>query len=110
MIPQTRFSRDLYLDTLKQFKDKTVRRQKVAALYKKFDVEEVRFNGSLIGWTVAGKFVCYKRTFNSEADAKLVVGMGRMRGWKVDQVYECPKCGLWHTTSKGHMVGKYNSK
>lgn len=108
MISQQHFSRELVQEIRMQYRDKQVRNQKVRALYQKFDATEVRFAGKLIGWNVSGNFVCFKRSFKTEQDALLILGISKYkRGYKCNEVYQCPKCGQWHATSKGHMVGQY---
>lgn len=106
MIYDSIFSRELVQHVRRQHKDPVVRSQKVKALYQKFDATEVRFGDKLVGWRVKGDFVCFKRTFKSEADANLILGISKgRRGYKATEVYQCPKCKLWHATSKGHLAG-----
>lgn len=110
MISDKRFSRELVQQTRMQHRDKHVRSQKVRALYQKFGASEVRFDGKLIGWRVGEEFICFKRPFKTEQDALLILGLSKFkRGYKCSEVYQCPKCGQWHATSKGHMVGMYKS-
>lgn len=109
MIQDNRFSRELVQETRIKYRDKRVRRDKVNALYQKFGAEEVRFDGKIIGWKVDNSFVCFKRSFKSESDALLILGLSKFkRGYKCNEVYQCPKCNQWHATSQGHLAGTHN--
>lgn len=109
MIQDSRFSRELVQETRIRYRDPAVRRNKVKALYQKFGAEEVRFDGKIIGWRVEGDFICFKRSFKTEADALLILGLSQTykRGYKCKEVYQCPKCNQWHATSKGHLAGTH---
>lgn len=108
ILAPNRFSRDLVMDVRRNTKDPNLRRQRTHALYQKFGATEVWFDGKLIGWQVGQRFHCYKKSFPSEQDAKLMldVSVVRTRGrTKANEVYQCPKCGQWHATSQGHLAG-----
>ncbi|MNC05412.1 hypothetical protein D3C76_429860 [compost metagenome] len=108
MIENNRFSRELVQATRIQYRDPAVRREKVKALYQKFGAEEVRFDGKVIGWRVKESFICFKRSFKTEADALLILGLSKFkRNYKCNEVYQCPKCNQWHATSKGHLAGTH---
>lgn len=106
------FNRELAIATFREFKDPSVRRAKVHALYEKFGAREVHFEGRIVGWAIGSNFICFKKRFKTEADARLVVSVGHVRSrgrHTATEVYECKNCGGWHATSKGHMVGKYKN-
>lgn len=110
MLNTNHFNRELAIATFREFKDPNVRRVKVAALYEKFGAREVHFDGKIVGWAIGSNFICFKKRYPTEADARLVTSVGviRSRGrHKATEVYQCKNCNGWHATSKGHMTGKY---
>lgn len=110
MLAHSRFSRDLAIQTFREFKDENVRKVKLNALYDKFGAREVWFGKKIVGWQVGSDFVCYKKSYKSEQDALLMLNIGQIRSrgrYKASDVYKCPKCGEWHATSKGHLAGTY---
>ena len=111
MYSTNQFSRDLAIATYREYRDPNVRRTKVKSLYDRFGVSEVVFDGRIVGWNLgSNQFICFKKRYATEADARLVtsVGMVKSRGkHAATNVYHCKNCDGWHATSKGHMAGKY---
>lgn len=110
MYASDHFTRDLAISIQRDVKDPNRRSQQLKDLYRRFNAREVHFEGRIVGWVVGGKqFVCFKKTYKTEQEAKLIVDMGSVRSrgrHKAIQVYKCPKCDGWHATSQGHMAGK----
>lgn len=110
MYASDHFSRDLVISIQREIKDPNRRQKKIEDLYRRFDAREIKFEGRIVGWMLSGKqFVCFKKTYKTEAEARLIVDMGSVRSFgkhKATEVYKCPKCDGWHATSQGHQAGK----
>lgn len=116
MLVSDRFTRDLFFDVSKRYKDVNVKRLKIKELYEKFGVREVRLGQKFIGWMVGEKFVCVKKRYKSKDDVTLIRDLKDLRKssksptrYEPTQIYHCEKCDGWHMTSKGHLAKSKNS-